>query len=137
MQTKKTAPSPIRLNTTTQDHPACIITSIMKQDLKGLLDLAATDPTVFTEKRDGITPLHFAATCPDSATMIEIIIAAGTPIDAQTNTGDTALHLAARNNNMPAIKELLKKGADATVKNKAGKTALEGTNLQIKDLLSE
>lgn len=121
------------------DYEVNVISAINSGNILKLTKAYATKPTTFLERFDGITPLHFAATCrrPDIGTIIEIILAAGTPIDEQTNTGDTALHLATQNDNKPAIVALMKNGADPIIKNKAGKGALDDTSVQVNDLLDE
>jgi ankyrin repeat protein len=44
-------------------------------------------------------------------------------INAQDRDGQTALHIAARNNNYNAVKTLLSRGADPTIKDRHGRTA--------------
>ncbi len=133
--TIKPVPISMRLSTFISKAKLDVVNAILEGNIKDLLKLYVTQPTVFQEKRDGLTPLQFAATRPDNLAVIEFLIAAGASVDAQTNTGDTALHLAAQCNNKKAIKLLLAHGADASIKNKSGKIALEQSNIPFDYLL--
>ena len=71
----------------------------------------------------GQTPLMYAASANDTRAVTELI-ADGARVDAQSNAGWTALMYAARDN--PGVLEsLLIRGADATLTNSDGQTALD------------
>lgn len=67
---------------------------------------------------------HLAAG-PTPVDIAEDLIARGAKIDAKSAAGVTALMVAAGHNNAPMIGLLLGKGADPTLKNNLGKTALD------------
>lgn len=69
----------------------------------------------------GNTPLMVA----QYENVINYLIAAEAKINLQNKVGETALMRAVLRNSMPAVIALLKAGADATLKNKEGKTALD------------
>jgi hypothetical protein len=46
-------------------------------------------------------------------------------LEARNNIGDTVLHLAARDGDVDMVRTLLEKGADVTLENQWGETALE------------
>jgi hypothetical protein len=57
---------------------------------------------------------------------VELLLDRGAPIDApDTEAGATPLHYAASYDRGPTVELLLKRGADAALRNKAGKTALD------------
>jgi ankyrin repeat protein len=69
--------------------------------------------------------LHDAALAGQAA-VVELLLDRGASIDApDTEAGATPLHYAASWNRRPTVELLLKRGADATLRNKAGKTALD------------
>lgn len=116
-----------------------IFDSITRNDVKEILEFYRTQPDVPFQIRDGATSLQYAATIHGSRTIMEILIAIGIPLNQKTAKGDTALHLAAQNSNIQAMKVLIKAGAELGIRNNDGKTALQllpaGVPLQINDLL--
>jgi ankyrin repeat protein len=72
------------------------------------------------------TALHLAARrehfCPE---LIMLLVANRAKINAQTNFGNTPLHLAAIYNRPEVAKLLLQSGADVTIINKSGQTPLD------------
>ncbi len=60
-----------------------------------------------------------------SLALADELINCGHPIDVQDPNGDTPLHKAVRDQNMPAALRLLKANANFNIKNKKGKTALD------------
>ncbi len=73
----------------------------------------------------GYAPLHLAAIA-GNAMAVSILIKHNCPIDAQDNRrGDTALHLAAEMKCEAVVSALLNAGADKTLKNYRGETALD------------
>lgn len=59
---------------------------------------------------------------------IQACLKAGTPVDSAEGNGWTALHAAAFSGQEEAVKLLLESGADATLKDKNGKTPLDLAN---------
>jgi ankyrin repeat protein len=57
--------------------------------------------------------------------MLEILLAKGASTEAKTESGDTALHLAAHRGQAELVRPLLTHGARADAKNAAGKTPLD------------
>ena len=77
-----------------------------------------------TKDSEGLTLLHYAATIGNSE-MIERLLLNGADINAQDFQGNTALHYAVwcRNYNYNAVKLLLDRGVNITLKNSEGLTA--------------
>ena len=86
---------------------------------------AGADPNI--GNRFGEMPLHFASATLgfDSEKIVVDLLYAGTDIDAKAGDGDTPLIWAARYGNIATTRLLLLLGADRTVKNMYGNTALE------------
>ena len=61
----------------------------------------------------------------DPAGTLDELLARGANVNALTDNGMTPLMVAVRSFNTPAIELLLRRGADRTIKDKSGKTALE------------
>jgi ankyrin repeat protein len=105
--------------------------------IKAKADLEAKD-------NDGRTPLHWGGFAsspqpvhlyedlgkphdtvfvdPGPAELIDILLDAGSNIEARDNNGDTALYEAANIGSMRGVQKLLARGAKVGVKNKAGRT---------------
>ena len=98
---------------------------LMMAALKGHLDLArrliARDADV---NKTGWTPLHYAATNGHVA-VIELLLENHAYIDAASPNGTTPLMMAAHYGSPEAVKLLLDSGADPTLKNQLGLTALD------------
>ena len=62
---------------------------------------------------------------PTNFIIMKLLIDAGLSVDARDNKGYTALMIAANQQTPDRVRDLLKLGADATLKNEAGKTALD------------
>jgi ankyrin repeat protein len=73
---------------------------------------------------DEIEKLHAAATAGDTAA-IEALLARGVPVDIPDPDGETALMKAIKANRPEAVKLLRRHGASISVKNKAGRSALD------------
>ena len=81
---------------------------------RALLD-AGADPAA-TSTNNGVTPLHLAARALDGEEVVRLLVAAGAPVDArETTTGQTALMFAAGYGRAPAVRELMRHGADASL----------------------
>ncbi len=59
---------------------------------------------------------------------ITFFIQKGANINLQDNDGNTALHLAAKENNLDAVRTLLSAGADVNIKNKKGQKPVQMSN---------
>ena len=73
----------------------------------------------------GSTPLMHAIEFNNSLKLIEALVGAGAKIDAKDFVGDSALHIAARENRVDVAKYLVGIGAKKTEVNMEGKTPLE------------
>ena len=73
----------------------------------------------------GRTPLHVAAAVGSEA-LIRLLVAAGAILDLPTlHQGDTELHLAVMSGNVDAVRCLIDLGANVSIQNFAGETALK------------
>jgi ankyrin repeat protein len=71
------------------------------------------------------TPLHYAMLFEDSIESAKHLIDYNANINSLDDEGFTPLHLAAKHNNIDAIKLLISSGADLTIQNKYGQTAYD------------
>lgn len=98
---------------------------LMLAAIKGLTsvceELIAKDADV---NKPGWTPLHYAATH-GHLDVIRLLLKHHAYIDAQSPNGTTALMMAAHYGTPQAVQLLLEAGADATLKNKLGLTAVD------------
>ncbi len=78
---------------------------------------------VFTGDREGVTPLHRAATAASPA-VVAALLAAGHPIDPKSTAGSSPLSLAAAQGNAAIADQLIAKGADVNQRDAAGDTPL-------------
>jgi len=101
---------------------------LMMASLKGHLELArkliGRDADV---NKTGWTPLHYAATNGHVA-IIEFLLEQHAYIDAESPNGTTPLMMAAHYGSPAAVKVLLAAGADPTLKNQLGLTAIDFAN---------
>jgi ankyrin repeat protein len=74
--------------------------------------------------KQGWTPLHYAATNGHVA-VIELLLENNAYIDAESPNGTTPLMMAAHYGSAAAVQELLQAGADPTLKNQLGLTAID------------
>jgi ankyrin repeat protein len=73
----------------------------------------------------------------DALDVVALLLDAGAPIDAVDNRGRTALMTAAEQGHAAVVEALLRRGADRTLKDKAGKRALDLTaHAGVRELLS-
>jgi uncharacterized protein len=98
---------------------------LMMAALKGHLDIAkkliARGADV---NKTGWTPLHYAATN-GHLDMIRMLLENHAYIDAESPNGTTPLMMASQYGSGPAVKLLLEEGADPTLKNKLGLSAID------------
>jgi uncharacterized protein len=98
---------------------------LMLAALHGFFDigvkLIARDADV---NKSGWTPLHYAATG-GNLKMIQLLVENHAYIDAESPNGSTPLMLAAMYSTATSVAFLLEAGADSTVKNQLGLTALD------------
>jgi ankyrin repeat protein len=76
----------------------------------------------FAAQKSGWTPLHLAAKERHSLCVGVLLSNSRCNVDAIDRQGRTALHFAAMNNDMYAVKELVRHGADSTMMNRKKKT---------------
>lgn len=73
---------------------------------------------------DGVTALHIAgANCQDE--VVDLLVSKGTPVNAQTIKGKTALHSTAIKSCLSSSVSLIESGIDTNLKDKDGKSALD------------
>jgi uncharacterized protein len=99
--------------------------ALMMACLKGQLELAkkliARGADV---NKPGWTPLHYAATN-GHLDIMEVLFANNAYIDAESPNGTTPLMMAAQYGTADAVRRLLEEGADPTLKNQVGLTAID------------
>ncbi len=87
---------------------------------KGGIDKNNCD--VHSTYEGGYTALHFAAQY-DSAGAVDILFCHNANIDAVDSNGNTPLHVGILHDSGQTAQFLIERGADCTLKNKAGQTA--------------
>lgn len=87
-------------------------------DVRRLLKADPKQREIRTEQ--GSTPLHLAATNPDTTAM-QVLIAAGANVMARDNDGATPLHMAAYSSRAKNVQILLEAGADPFAKTDNGR----------------
>ncbi|MDP2417178.1 MAG: ankyrin repeat domain-containing protein [Hydrogenophaga sp.] len=80
--------------------------------------------------KPGWTPLHYAASnaAPISVAMVRLLLAHHAYIDAESPNRTTPLMMAAHYGSPAVVKLLLEEGADSSVKNEIGLTAIDFAN---------
>ena len=100
-------------------------TALMMAALKGrtawLAPLLARGAAV---NRPGWSPLHYAASGPDSAA-VTVLLSKGAVVDARSPNGSTPLMMAARYGAEASVAPLLAAGADRALRNEQGLTAAD------------
>ena len=87
--------------------------------------------------KEGKTPLHLAAEKGHEVVCATLLEAQGVDVNAKNNYRWTPLHLASQEGKAEVVRFLLEKGAEATLRNKQGKTPLDLTTVQeIRKMLS-
>lgn len=117
-------------------HPATQVEARTAQDESPLMLAALKGYTDICQKlierdadvnKPGWTPLHYAATGGHIA-IIQLLLNKHAYVDAASPNGSTPLMMAARYGSAAAVKLLLEAGADPTLKNKLGLTAIDFAN---------
>jgi uncharacterized protein len=108
---------------TTQDESPLMIAALKGHAAlaKKLIDRGAD------VNKTGWTPLHYAATS-GHLPIIELLLEQHAYIDAESPNGSTPLMMAAHYGSPAAVKLLLEAGADPTLKNQLGLTAIDFAN---------
>jgi ankyrin repeat protein len=75
-------------------------------------------------RRDGWSPLHYAATGPN-VDVVALLLDLGAPIDARAPNGNTPLMMAARHGAEESVALLVQRGADKTLLNDRDQTAAD------------
>jgi len=104
----------------------------LNQDQPLVKALIAKDAEV---NKKGWTPLHYAATSGD-ADIIDILIEESAYVDAASPNGTTPLMMAARGDHVEAVNALLRGGADPTLKNQLGLSAVDFAKMNHNDALA-
>ena len=103
-----------------QDESPLMIAAL-KGDRMAAEKLIARDAAV---NKPGWTPLHYAATG-GHLEIIRLLLEHYAYIDAESPNGSTPLMMAARYGSIDAVKLLLEEGADPTLKNEQGLSAVD------------
>ena len=102
-------------------HVACAVQSV--PCAKMLLEKSVVELTAVEEKNR--TPLHFAVmSTRSSVELVELLIEKGANINASDNSGFTALHIAALNEQSQCVESLIWAGADLSATNNKSVSAL-------------
>jgi hypothetical protein len=88
-------------------------------------------------RRDGWTPLHYAAASSEGESMVAWLLDRGALIDAEAPNGNTPLMMAARDGTIASAELLLRLGADATRRNSLNQTAADMAEQAGRDDLAE
>ncbi|QIL43670.1 ankyrin repeat domain-containing protein [Acidovorax sp. HDW3] len=114
-------------------------TALMLAAIKGQLDAArallARDADV---NQTGWTPLHYAASCitGQGVEMVRLLLEESAYIDAGSPNGSTPLMLAAQYGSEDVAQLLLAEGADPSIKNQRGLTAVQFAQRAGRDALA-
>lgn len=103
---------------------SALMLAALRGNLPAARALIALDADV---NKTGWTPLHYAATCttPDAKAMVALLLEEHAYIDAASPNGTTPLMMAVRYGAADVARLLVDEGADPTLKNELGLTALD------------
>jgi ankyrin repeat protein len=87
-------------------------------------------------EREGWTPLHYAATGPQPAT-VAWLLERGARVDTRSPNGTTPLMMAARYGSEESVDLLLRRGADPKLRNQLNLTAADFARLAARDRLAQ
>jgi ankyrin repeat protein len=110
-----------KVETRTADDESPLMMAALKGHLEVARTLIARDADV---NKTGWAPLHYAATGGHLA-VIELLLEHHAYIDAESPNGTTPLMMAAHYGTPAAVKLLLEAGADPTLKNQLGLSAID------------
>lgn len=110
-----------KAETRTADDESPLMMAVLKGHLEIARKLIARDADV---NKTGWAPLHYAATGGHLA-IIELLLEHHAYIDAESPNGTTPLMMAAHYGSTAAVKLLLEAGADPTLKNQLGLSAID------------
>jgi len=74
--------------------------------------------------QEGMTSLHISSERTGAEDILLVLVSALCDVNARNKLGRTALHLAAKQGNLPNLKTLLDAGCDRNIKDKLGFTAV-------------
>lgn len=86
-------------------------------------------------EKPSYTPLHYAATGPESAA-VQLLLDRGAVIDVRATNGNTPLMMAARYGSEASVTLLLQRGADIRLRNDRDQTAVDFARSAGRDLLA-
>ena len=114
----------IKVETRTPQDESPLMMAAMRGELKLATELIAKDADV---NKTGWTPLHYAAssTQGEQLAVAKLLLENAAYIDAASPNGSTPLMMAAMYGNTATLKLLLEEGADPTLKNQLGLTAVD------------
>lgn len=114
----------IKVETRTAQDESPLMMAAMRGDLKLVTELIAKDADV---NKTGWTPLHYAAssTQGEQLAVAKLLLENSAYIDAASPNGSTPLMMAAMYGTTSTLKLLLDEGADPTLKNQLGLTAVD------------
>ena len=114
----------IKVETRTPQDESPLMMAAMRGELKLAAALIDKDADV---NKTGWTPLHYAAssTQGDQLGVAKLLLENAAYIDAASPNGSTTLMMAAMYGNTSTLKLLLDEGADPTLKNQLGLTAVD------------
>ena len=114
----------IKVETRTPQDESPLMMAAMRGELKLAAALIDKDADV---NKTGWTPLHYAASSPqgDQLGVAKLLLENAAYIDAASPNGSTPLMMAAMYGNASTLKLLLDEGADPTLKNQLGLTAVD------------
>jgi ankyrin repeat protein len=117
------------VNTPSNGHPCALLhaLSTSSSEIAALILLEYTrDEKVHRTSSNGLGALHClpASSKPNMHLLIDLLLARGCKIDAETQTGNTPLHIAAYMGKATIVKKLVECGAIAHAQNHHGQTPL-------------
>jgi ankyrin repeat protein len=108
----------------TPEDESPLMMACLKGHIEIVKKLISRDADV---NKTGWTPLHYAATSGHTA-IIELLLEQHAYIDSESPNGTTPLMMAAHYSSSAVVKVLLEAGADPTLKNQLGLTAIDFAN---------
>jgi serine/threonine protein kinase len=100
-----------------------LVTAVQNGDLELVKLLIAAGAKV-NPRTDFMGPIHYAVVA-RRREILEFLLDQGASVNAQDNTGDTALSLAAKRGDAEIVELLLRRGANPAIKNLEGKLPVE------------